>query len=96
MKPIKMHRTFDHINDSVPVLDHPITESDLVIDQQIGSGTFGKVFSARLKHSGAKIAVKTVKQDKKYKTRELEIVQMLESPFIVKLLGTFTNEDAKH
>ena len=66
-----MHRTYENLNESFPILDHPLNEHDLVIDQQIGSGTFGKVFSARLKQTGTKIAVKTVKQDKKYKTREL-------------------------
>lgn len=47
----------------------PIKVEDLIIDQQIGSGTFGKVYSGRLKSNGAKIAVKRVQQDKKYKTR---------------------------
>jgi hypothetical protein len=37
----------------------------------IGSGTFGKVFGARIKSTGEKIAVKKVQKDKKYKTREL-------------------------
>jgi len=37
----------------------------------IGSGTFGKVLSARIKSSGEKIALKKVQKDKKYKTREL-------------------------
>ena len=35
----------------------------------IGSGTFGKVFSARIKSTGEKIALKKLQQDKKYKTR---------------------------
>jgi hypothetical protein len=37
----------------------------------IGSGTFGKVFSARMRLTGEKIAVKKVQQNKKYKTREI-------------------------
>ena len=39
-----------------------------------------------------KIAIKRVQQDRKYKTRELEIVKMLNSPFIVKVLGTYTTD----
>jgi serine/threonine-protein kinase MDS1/RIM11 len=65
------------------------------MEEQIGSGTFGKVYSGRIKESGAKIAIKRVQQEKKYKTRELEMVKMLESPFIVKVLGTYTNTEGK-
>lgn len=46
-----------------------ICQSDLEIDELIGSGTFGKVFSARLKSSGEMVALKRVQQDRKYKTR---------------------------
>ena len=42
------------------------------------------------------VALKRVQQDKKYKTRELEIIKMLESPFIVKVLGTFVIEEGKY
>ena len=41
------------------------------MEQQIGSGTFGKVYCARIRSTGVKVAVKRVQQDKKYKTREL-------------------------
>lgn len=81
-------------NDVLPSKDLNI--EDIHIEQQIGSGTFGKVYSARLKSTGAKVAVKKVQQDKKYKTRELEIVKMLESPYIVKFLGTFTADEGRH
>jgi hypothetical protein len=36
-----------------------------------------------------------VVQDRKYKTRELEIVNMLESPFTVRVLGCFATEEDK-
>jgi len=39
------------------------------VEDLIGSGTFGKVFSARLKGSNKIVALKRVQQDKKYKTR---------------------------
>lgn len=66
------------------------------IEEQIGSGTFGKVYNGWIKDSGVRVAIKRVQQEKKYKTRELEMVKMLESPFIVKVLGTYTNSDAKY
>lgn len=42
------------------------------------------------------VALKRVQQDRKYKTRELEIVKMLNNPFIIKNLGTFTTEEGKY
>jgi serine/threonine protein kinase len=62
----------------------------------LGSGTFGKVFSARVKNSNKMIALKRVQQDKKYKTREMDIVKMLDSPFIIKILGTFVTDEGKY
>lgn len=72
-----------------------LKEEDIEIEEQIGSGTFGKVYSGRVKSLGVKVAIKRVLQDRKYKTRELQMVQMLKSPFIVKLLGTYSTEDGK-
>jgi hypothetical protein len=42
------------------------------------------------------IALKRVQQDKKYKTREMDIVKMLDSPFIIKILGTFVTDEGKY
>jgi serine/threonine protein kinase len=42
------------------------------------------------------VALKRVQQDKKYKTRELEIIKMLENPFIIKVLGTFVTDEGKY
>ena len=47
---------------------------DIDIEEQIGSGTFGKVYSGRVKSLGVKVAIKRVLQDRKYKTRELSMV----------------------
>jgi len=35
---------------------------DVVVEEQIGSGTFGTVYNGRIKSSGAKVAVKKVQQ----------------------------------
>lgn len=49
-----------------------------------------------MRSSGEVVALKRVQQDKKYKTRELEIIKMLESPFIIKVLGTFVTDEGKY
>ncbi len=48
---------------------HDFGEEELEIEEQIGAGTFGKVYRARLRSSGQLVALKRVQQDKKYKTR---------------------------
>jgi glycogen synthase kinase 3 beta len=39
------------------------------------------------------VAVKRVLQDKKYKNREIEIVNMLQSDFVMKVFGTYVTYD---
>jgi len=39
--------------------------------EQIGEGTFGKVFKGKLKRIGEIVAVKKVLQDSRYKNREI-------------------------
>jgi serine/threonine protein kinase len=48
---------------------YDFSEEELEIEEQIGAGTFGKVYRARLRSSGQLVALKRVQQDKKYKTR---------------------------
>ena len=45
------------------------SEDQLSVEQLVGSGTFGKVYRARIRKNGKLIALKKVQQDKKYKTR---------------------------
>ncbi|KAL1925526.1 uncharacterized protein VTP21DRAFT_409 [Calcarisporiella thermophila] len=45
--------------------------------QAIGNGSFGVVFQAKLLPSGEVVAIKKVLQDRRYKNRELEIMQSL-------------------
>jgi hypothetical protein len=73
-----------------------LKDVEIEIEDLLGSGTFGKVFSARVKNSNKMIALKRVQQDKKYKTREMDIVKMLDSPFIIKILGTFVTDEGKY
>ena len=66
-----------------------IFNKDVEILGLIGQGTFGKVFKGRMRSSGEIIAIKRVLQDKKYKNRELEIITMLNSSFVMKVIGTY-------
>ncbi len=71
--------------------EEKITENDLVFDKKdiVGQGAFGEVFLAKIKKTGEKVAVKKVFQDRRYKNRELSIMQKLNHPNIVKLLSFY-------
>jgi glycogen synthase kinase 3 beta len=51
----------------------------------LGMGAFGKVKLAIVKSTGEKVAIKKVFQDRRYKNRELPIMQELHHPNIVEL-----------
>ncbi|KAI8374284.1 kinase-like domain-containing protein [Radiomyces spectabilis] len=60
--------------------------------QVAGTGTFGVVYKAKLK-TGELVAIKKVNQDKRYKNRELQIMQALaEHPNIVTLKWYFRSQ----
>ena len=46
-----------------------------------------------MKQTGEIVAIKRVLQDKKYKNRELEIVNLLNSEFVMKVHGTYMTHD---
>ena len=64
-----------------------IKQSDLEFPKNnvIGKGAFGKVRLAIVKETGEKVAIKKVFQDRRYKNRELPIMQELHHPNIVEL-----------
>ena len=67
-----------------------LSKDSLIFSNDVaGIGAFGKVYIATLKNSNKKVAVKTVFQDKNYKNRELSIMQELNHPNIIKLLGFY-------
>jgi len=51
----------------------------------IGNGSFGVVYQARLVDSNEMVAIKKVLQDKRFKNRELQIMQKLDHQNVVKL-----------
>lgn len=55
----------------------------------IGNGSFGVVFLARIAETGECIAIKKVLQDRRYKNRELEIMQMVKHPNVVEMKHHF-------
>jgi glycogen synthase kinase 3 beta len=67
--------------------DTPIKLTDLEFPKNnvLGQGAFGKVRLAIVKKTGEKVAIKKVFQDKRYKNRELPIMQELHHPNIVEL-----------
>jgi len=54
-----------------------------------GSGTFGVVFQATVAETGETVAIKKVFQDKRYKNRELQILQTLNHPHVTTLKNAF-------
>ena len=71
--------------------EQKLTENDLIFDKKdiVGQGAFGEVFLAKIKKTGEKVAVKKVFQDRRYKNRELSIMQKLNHPNIIKLLSFY-------
>jgi len=65
-----------------------------VADKVIGNGSFGVVVRAVVQETNDVVAIKKVLQDKRYKNRELQIMQMLSHSNIVQLKNSFyTNGD---
>jgi serine/threonine protein kinase len=63
-------------------------------ERVLGSGSFGVVYQATAVETGETVAIKKVLQDKRYKNRELEIIQELRHPNVVELFHAFfTSED---
>ncbi|EEF35933.1 conserved hypothetical protein [Ricinus communis] len=56
-----------------------------IAEHVVGTGSFGVVFQAKCRETGEIVAIKKVLQDKRYKNRELQIMQMLDHPNIVPL-----------
>ncbi|KAM1023782.1 hypothetical protein ACFX2A_045612 [Malus domestica] len=60
-----------------------------ISEHVVGTGSFGVVFQAKCRETGEIVAIKKVLQDKRYKNRELQIMQMLDHPNIVALKHCF-------
>lgn len=59
----------------------------------IGHGSFGVVFTTTIRETNESVAIKKVLQDKRFKNRELEIMQQLMHPNIINLKYFFYEKD---
>uniref|UniRef100_A0A1D1ZBP1 non-specific serine/threonine protein kinase n=1 Tax=Anthurium amnicola TaxID=1678845 RepID=A0A1D1ZBP1_9ARAE len=60
-----------------------------ITEHVVGTGSFGVVFQAKCRETGEIVAIKKVLQDKRYKNRELQIMQLLDHPNIIALRHFF-------
>ena len=74
-----------------------IKQTDLEFPKNnvLGMGAFGKVKLAIVKKTGEKVAIKKVFQDRRYKNRELPIMQELHHPNIVELKSYYCTKAEK-
>lgn len=61
----------------------------------VGTGSFGVVFQAKCIETGETVAIKKVLQDKRYKSREMQIMLHLDHPNIVALKHCFYSTKGK-
>jgi len=66
-----------------------------VADSVVGNGSFGVVVRAIVSETQEVVAIKKVLQDKRYKNRELQIMQSLSHPNIVELKNSFFTNGEK-
>ena len=58
-------------------------------ERVIGSGSFGVVYKAVQLTSQQTVAIKKVREDRRYKNRELQIMKAVKHPNIVTLMDCF-------
>ena len=63
--------------------------SDFNIIKLIGAGTFGKVYNATYQKTGIKVAIKKVYNDRNYKNREIQLMRIVNNPFVIRQLADF-------
>jgi serine/threonine protein kinase len=62
------------------------------IEKVVGEGAFGTVYLIYCLETGERVALKKVLEDKRYKSRELEILQVLHHPNCLTLIHSFVSE----
>ncbi|XP_020692789.1 shaggy-related protein kinase epsilon isoform X2 [Dendrobium catenatum] len=64
-------------------------------ERVVGTGSFGVVFKAKCLETSKTVAIKKVLQDKRYRNRELQIMQLLAHPNVVQLYHHFFSTTEK-
>lgn len=64
-------------------------------EKVVGNGSFGVVFKCRCEETGEAVAMKRVLQDKRYKNRELSVMQSLDHPNVVALKHYFYDTNSQ-
>ncbi|XP_076946695.1 shaggy-related protein kinase zeta-like, partial [Bidens hawaiensis] len=64
-------------------------------ERVVGTGSFGTVFQAKCLETGETVAIKKVLQDKRYKSRELQLMRLMDHPNIVSLKHCFFSTTSK-
>ncbi|KAJ6840551.1 shaggy-related protein kinase alpha-like [Iris pallida] len=64
-------------------------------ERVVGTGSFGTVFQAKCLETGETVAIKKVLQDRRYKNRELQMMQLLDHPNVVQLKHHFFSTTEK-
>ncbi|AQL10354.1 Putative glycogen synthase kinase family protein [Zea mays] len=67
----------------------PKQKVSYMAERVVGTGSFGIVFQAKCLETGETVAIKKVLQDKRYKNRELQTMQLLDHPNVVQLKHHF-------
>ena len=87
-------------SESILVSKNPSVEAtdlnDFILESQIGSGSFGRVFLASLARTGEKFAMKAIRKDKLLKTKtientrlEMNVLMQINHPFLCSLNYVF-------
>ncbi|KAL6553284.1 Shaggy-related protein kinase eta [Orobanche gracilis] len=58
-------------------------------ERVVGTGSFGVVFQAKCIETGETVAIKKVLQDRRYKSRELQLMRIMDHPNVVSLKHCF-------
>lgn len=64
-------------------------------ERVIGNGSFGIVYQAVVNETKETVAIKKVLQDKRYKNRELKIMQMVNHPNVVTVMDCFFSQGSR-
>ncbi|KAL1546441.1 Shaggy-related protein kinase theta [Salvia divinorum] len=75
---------------------NPKQTMSYMAERVVGTGSFGVVYQAKCLETGEPVAIKKVLQDRRYKNRELQVMQLLSHPNVVQLKHSFYSTTEKN